>query len=188
MTVKHSKTTPFLLPVSCLLAVAAAVVIWQLSESSPAAGARQPGNNPAAAVPAAGTSAKSAAGATSFGFSAAVQAKIDRLNAELDRCLLSNGAERVSLGSGGWTYTDPGGLPSAACAAVQSRINAYANSAEMRAAVAAVLPAVEARRACLERQGVPLASHGSLTAKEQAALGRAHVACGGSAADAVPAG
>lgn len=189
MTVIHSKTKSLLLPVTVLLTLVVAVVIWQLTGSSPAAaGSTQALAKPTAAVPAAATSAKSAGGTSSFGFSAAVQAKIDRLNAELDRCLVSNGAERLPLGATGWTYTDPGGRPSAACAAVQNRINAYANSAEMRAAVAAVLPAVEARRACLERQGVPLVSHGSLTAVEKAAIAKAHIACGGSATDAIPAG
>lgn len=123
-----------------------------------------------------------------FGFSPAVQAKIDRLNAELDRCLLAQGAERVPLAGGGWTYTDPGARPSRGCAEVQSRVNAYAASEEYRAAVAAVLPAVQAYAACLARQGVAEAERAARTPEEQSAQAKAHIACGGTAADATAAG
>src|SRR5919109_205403 len=63
-------------------------------------------------------SATTAGPSANFGFSKAVQAKIDRLNAELERCLLAHGAQRVPLAGGGWTYTDPGARPSSACAHV----------------------------------------------------------------------
>jgi hypothetical protein len=125
--------------------------------------------------------------ASNFGFSATVQAKIDRLNAQLDACLIAHGAQRVSLGKG-WTYSDPGGKASTACANVQSRINAYVDSAEYRQAVAAVLPAVRAYSDCLQRQGISQAAHGASTAAERAARRNAILACGGSAKDAVPGG
>lgn len=170
MTATNLRKTGVLFAATALLVVVAAIVLWQLAASSPAA-----------------AGAKPASQAAKFGFPAAVQAKIDRLNADLDDCLLANGADRLPLGANGWTYTDPGGRPSAACVAVQARVNAYANSAEMRAAVASVMPAVEAYSRCLEKQGVSRASHGA-SVSDQATRARAHVACGGTEADAVPAG
>lgn len=154
------------------------VLVWAASRSE----ASTASNASSAKAP-----ATSAGPSNNFGFSKAVQAKINRLNAELERCLLAHGAERVPLEGGGWTYTDPGGRPSAACAQAQSRVNAYADSEEYQAAVAAVLPAVEAYAACLARQGVS-ARHGPLSADEQATLVKAHVACGGSAEDAAASG
>ncbi len=137
---------------------------------------------------AAGSAAVRTAGPRdNFGFSQAVQAKINRLNAQLDACLLAHGAQRVSLGKG-WTYTDPGGQPSAACAGVQERVNSYADSDEYRQAVAAVLPAVQAYSDCLQQQGVPQASHGAPSATERGARVDAVLACGGRAEDAVAGG
>lgn len=124
----------------------------------------------------------------SFGFSKVVQAKIDRLNSQLDRCLLAHGAKRVPLGGGGWRYTDPGGRPSAACTAVEHRVRAFAKSPQMRAAVAAITPAGGAFARCLEVHGVLRATHGTQTAAQRATLKRAYAACGGSLSRATPHG
>lgn len=151
--------------------VAIAVLVWSASHSA----ASTAGNHSASLA-----SPSVAGPSNNFGFSKAVQTKIDRLNAELERCLLTHGAERVSRAGGGWTYTDPAGRPSGACARVQTRVNAFADSGEYQAAVAEVRPAVEAYASCLARQGVS-SVHGTRTADEQAELARAHAACGGTA-------
>jgi hypothetical protein len=132
-------------------------------------------------------SAASVAGPqTNFGFSKAVQARIDQLNQELDTCLLANGAKRVAL-ERGWTYTNPGGDPAAACAGVQARVNAYADSEEYRQAVEAVMPAVHAYSACLEREGAA-ATQGSPTAAQEVTHARAQLACGATPEDTVAGG
>lgn len=159
--------------------VAVTFLVWAASQSAASAtGGGQPSSQASTAP---------AGPSNNFGFSRAVQTKIDRLNAQLERCLLAQGAERVPLAGSGWTYTDPGGRPSNACANVQERVNAFADSAEYQAAVAEVLPAVEAYAACLDRNGVS-AEHGSRSGDEQAALARAHVACGGTAEAATASG
>jgi hypothetical protein len=179
-TLRRSRK-PLLLVLALALLAVAALAGGKLANSSSAA---RPNQAPAKKLaPAAAATPKN-----NFGFSKAVQAKIDRLNDDLDSCLLAHGARRVALAGGGWTYTDPGGRPSAACAAVQARVNAYADSPDVRAAAAAVMPAVEAYARCLEAHGVARSVHGPTTAAEQAARAKAHVACGGSAADAIPRG
>jgi hypothetical protein len=171
--------------VSVLLAVASSALVvgllaWFAGQPS-ASGARQLTASSSSAA------AASPGPRDNFGFSKAVQARVDSLNAELDQCLLGNGAKRIPL-ERGWTYTDPGGRPSAACTDAQARVNSYANSEEYRQAVAAVLPAVQAYSECLQDNGVAQASHGVATAAEKAAVARAHLACGGSEEDIAAAG
>lgn len=156
-----------------LAATALAVTLtaaWWVSTSASAVGAQSANAvSPRAAVP------------------AAVQSKINGLNNALDRCLVGHGAQRVGLPAGGWTYTDPEGVPSAACATVQAQVNAYADSAEYRAAAAAAMQASQQYANCLARHGVG-AVHGARTPDEQKALVAAHIACGGTAQNAVAAG
>lgn len=83
-----------------------------------------------------------------------IAAKIATLNNALDACYRANGAPRVSIPEGGWTYDDPNGTAAAACSAQQNAVNALADGPTLTAIGQAAGPLVDAFTSCLRATGV----------------------------------
>ena len=79
-----------------------------------------------------------------------IHQRMAELNGALDSCYLSNGAKRVSAGRG-WTYLDPSGRASAACAVEQKGVNEFADSPMVRQAQAVAAPVLARYWSCMTK-------------------------------------
>jgi hypothetical protein len=79
--------------------------------------------------------------------------EMGRLNTALDACYLANGATRVDLGDGAFTYSDPDGTAQRACQRQQAAVNAFADGPQMRAAADAAAPLLRAYWTCMRSSG-----------------------------------
>lgn len=79
----------------------------------------------------------------------AIASRISRLNNALDACYTSNGATRVSIAGGGWTYQDPNGVAAAVCQSQQDASNAFADGPEMVGYSKAIHPLIAAFWSCM---------------------------------------
>lgn len=84
----------------------------------------------------------------------AIASRTSSLNAALGACLTSNGATRVSIAGGGWTYRDPTGAAGAACKSQQDAVNAFADGSEMTGYSRAIQPIMDAYWSCMVRRGL----------------------------------
>src|SRR5207253_1593916 len=115
--------------------------------------------------------------------------EMGRLNAALDACYLANGAARVDLGGGAFTYSDPEAAAQAACRPEQAAVDAFADGPEMRAAVDAAAPLLRAFWRCMQLSGaLPTdPSHAALDLRSRAFEAQED-ACSAKAEAAIPAG
>jgi hypothetical protein len=84
---------------------------------------------------------------------APVATQIARLNGALDACYIANGATRVDLGGGAFTYNDPQGAAQTACQPQQDAVTAFADGPEMQAATTAAAPLLKAFWGCMRQSG-----------------------------------
>ena len=93
-------------------------------------------------------------------YPATLQGKIDSINSRLDACYVANGAPRVPIAEGGWTYNDPKSIALKACAALQKAANDLADSPEIITAQRALAPVLQQFWTCMDRNGfVPAEAH-----------------------------
>lgn len=113
-----------ILPTAVVAAVVLGILIWYLAGSQ---GARALGGE----IPATDGGARIVNGQVMR--PAAIQAKIDSLNATAGQCLEAHGARRVDI-QDGFYYDDPGDVGKKACAAELGQIDSYVDSPEVGAA------------------------------------------------------